>query len=366
MPRPVKALLLGYYGYGNAGDEIVLSGIAEGIRSAARGRGCEIRALSGHPEHTRQTHGLTSYPRFSPYGILRAIRWADVLVLGGGSLIQDATSHRSAAYYLWIARAALAMKKKLFLWAQGFGPLEDVGLRRSAARTLTRASAITLRDTLSLRELQAIGVPEEKLILSADPAFLLQPADELRPEMWDGRLVVAGGVLGIAMRSWPSLERTAGEIAAACGDFVKQSGLSAFYIPFQQPHDAEISAYVCQESRQPGSVLMARPDPAEMVGLFGKLSMALGMRLHSLILSARSAVPFAGLSYDPKIERFCQAAGMPCLTADQIHSGELLDILISLHANRDCAAEHLRSFAREQTELARTSARAFWEHSVHP
>ncbi len=281
-----------------------------------------------------------------------------MLVLGGGSLIQDTTSRRSAAYYLWIARAALGMKKKLFLWAQGFGPLEDAGLRRSAARTLARASAVTLRDALSLRELQAIGVPEEKLILSADPAFLLQPADELRPEVWGGRLEVAGEVLGIAMRSWPSLERSAGENCAACGDFVR--AIRPLGLLHSVSSNRMTPRYRLMLAGEPAAGLRADSPscPAEMVRLFGKLSMVLGMRLHSLILSARSAVPFAGLSYDPKNRTFCQAAGMPCLTADQIHSGELLDILISLHASRDGAAEHLRLFAREQTELARTSAHA--------
>ncbi len=35
------------------------------------------------------------------------------------------------------------------------------------------------------------------------------------------------------------------------------------------------------------------------------------MRLHSLILACMLRIPFIGISYDPKIDRFVERAGMP-------------------------------------------------------
>lgn len=355
--RPLRILILGYYGFANAGDEIVLAGILRGIASEARQEPFEVRALSADPARTLALHGIPAYPRFSPAAILSALFWCDILVLGGGSLIQDVTSRRSAAYYLWICRVALALRRKLFLWAQGFGPLEDPQLRESAGRTLARASGVTVRDPRSLTELVGLGLPESLLTLSADPAFLVEPAAGLAEDS----TADAGPVLAVALRPWGSIRRSCPEVAAACDFFARETGIRSLFVPFHLPADLEISRCVVESAEGPHSLLTAELSPAEMARLFHGFHLSLGMRLHSIILSAMAAVPFAGLSYDPKIERFCHLAGMPCLTADGLHAGELQDILLSLHANREQAGIHLRAFADEQRELARASARLFWD-----
>jgi polysaccharide pyruvyl transferase CsaB len=355
--RSLRILILGYYGFANAGDEIVLAGILRGIEREGRGEPWEVRALSADPARTLTLHSIRAYARFSPADILSALLWCDVLVLGGGSLIQDVTSRRSAVYYLWICRVALALRRRLFLWAQGFGPLEDPRLRESASRILSRASGVTLRDPRSLTELVGLGLPESLLTLSADPAFLLDDAGQ-EP---DGGDPAAPGALAVALRPWGSVERSCPDVAAACDAFARETAVRSLFVPFHLPGDVEISRRVLEHAQEPHSLLTAELGPSQMVRLFRGFHLSLGMRLHSIILSAMAGVPFAGLSYDPKIERFCHLAGMPCLTADGLHAGELQDLLLSLHANREQASSHLRRVAQEQRELARVSARVFRE-----
>ncbi len=355
MRRPLRILLLGYYGFANAGDEIVLAGILRGIADESGGRPFEIRVLSADPARTLALHGVRAYPRFSAASIISALLWCDVLVLGGGSLIQDVTSRRSAAYYLWLCRLALALRCRLFLWAQGFGPLEDPRLRASAAATLSRANGVTLRDPRSLTELLGLGLPESLMTLSADPAFLLGPPSG------EGAADGPERPLAVALRPWGSIERSCPAVAAACDAFTKETGMRCVFVPFHLPGDVEISRRVLEHAEAPHTLLTVEPAPEEMVRLFQGFSLALGMRLHSIILAAMAAVPFAGLSYDPKIERFCHLAGMPWLTADRLHAGELQDILLSLHANREQASAHLQALAEEQRHLARRSARLFWQ-----
>lgn len=361
MSKPLRILIAGYYGYANAGDEVVLSGILRGIDERAGGHPWEARALSGAPADTSAVHGIACYPRFSVPALIRAVLWCDCLVLGGGSLIQDATSRRSALYYMWLVQMALALRRKVFLWAQGFGPLQDEGLRSKAAALLSRVSGITLRDAPSQTDLQALGIPAERMWLTADPAFLVHPADRLPGAGLPSGLKDSPAVFGVSLRTWPSLERSLPALVRVCREFSERSGASACFVPFQLPHDVEISRSAAEQSGAPQAVMGARLSPAESVRLFGEFRIVMGMRLHSLILSAMSAVPFVGLSYDPKVERFCAAAGMPCLTISQLESGQLLAEMEQLYGSRETAAQRLEVFAASQRRLALQSAELFWE-----
>ncbi|MEI6916298.1 MAG: polysaccharide pyruvyl transferase CsaB [Armatimonadota bacterium] len=357
MSRTFHILLVGYYGHANAGDECVLAGIKQALAERPD-HPYELRALSGIPANTQQLHGIRSYARFSPAAVMTALVWSDCLVLGGGSLIQDATSKRSAQYYLWLIRLALTLKKRVFLWAQGFGPLSDPGLRFQSAALLSRAHGVTVRDEGSLQELTDLGVAG--VAKTADPAFLIVPSENLHSELAVASENETGGCIGVALRRWPSLERAEDSLASAIHQFSVKSGLGCLYIPFHHTEDIEISDKFADRSQTPSSVMSASPSPAELVTVFQELSIVLGMRLHSLILAARATVPFVGLSYDPKVERFCRSAGMPCLTIDEITSGRLEQLLLEVWENREPLSYGLERFSEDQRNLAQQTASHFW------
>ena len=79
-----------------------------------------------------------------------AIARADVVLSGGGGLLQTATSARSIVYYAGILREAIRQRRKSMIFAQSIGPLDFLGriVVRSFCRGLDRA---TVRDARSLR-----------------------------------------------------------------------------------------------------------------------------------------------------------------------------------------------------------------------
>jgi Uncharacterized conserved protein len=88
----------GYYGFKNAGDEAILEAIARELKA----RGHQVLALSGDPRCTREEHGIRAAHRLNPLALLQADLW----LLGGGGLLQDATSPLSLLYYLSVLRLA--------------------------------------------------------------------------------------------------------------------------------------------------------------------------------------------------------------------------------------------------------------------
>ncbi|WP_436570579.1 polysaccharide pyruvyl transferase family protein, partial [Klebsiella pneumoniae] len=69
----------------------------------------------------------------------------DLLLSGGGSLLQDTTSLRSLLYYLWVQRVAWRARKPVMYYAQGLGPLRRRLSRRLVAAAARRAAYITVR-----------------------------------------------------------------------------------------------------------------------------------------------------------------------------------------------------------------------------
>ena len=126
---PVKIVISGYYGFGNAGDEAILEAM---VRDLGRCAGGPAGGALGRPGGDGGSLRCRSRaPDASPSDAGGATR-ADLFISGGGSLLQDATSWRSVPYYAGLMRLARWMGVPVFVYAQGIGPLRRPWLRRLA------------------------------------------------------------------------------------------------------------------------------------------------------------------------------------------------------------------------------------------
>jgi polysaccharide pyruvyl transferase CsaB len=320
---PLKIVLSGYYGFGNAGDEAVLAGLVKALR--ARGDEVAITALSIDPAETTATHGIAAAHRYRAGELLGALSGADLLLSGGGSLLQDVTSAHGIFYYAGVIRLAQMLGKKTMLVAQGIGPLNRPMSRRLVAGVASRADAITVRDQASADLLRAIGVTAPAIEVTADPALLLGP-DAIVPGDPQGRFAVA-------LRPWPLKAGAIDELLAdACREPL--GSLAPIGIAMQPAADGPLTeqflarwhqiteirgnsvppweSIPLPDARSGGSRLRPQTCGAALPDLVESLLRAditIGMRLHALILAAACGVPSVGLTYDPKVAGFMNESG---------------------------------------------------------
>ena len=140
-----RFVLSGYYGFGNLGDEALLQVIVERLR--ARWPGCAVDVLSAAPERTARTYGVDATPRMDLARVNAAIGRADVVLSGGGGLLQNVTSLRSLLYYAGVIRSAIRAGKPTMVFAQSIGPLDFWGraMVRNFCKGLRAASRSTSR-----------------------------------------------------------------------------------------------------------------------------------------------------------------------------------------------------------------------------
>lgn len=343
-----RIVISGYYGFGNTGDEAVLSGICATLKEIGVDAG--ITVLSADPARTVREHpGTEAVGRCGLAGIVRAIRSADLFISGGGSLFQDATSAHSPCYYLGILRLAQILRRKTMIYAQGVGPLQRPSIRGAVAKAFNRTDLITVRDEGSKTLLSEIGVTRE-IHTCADPSFLVEADLEAADAIIDKASLAGKSIIGVSLRPWPASREWIAEAASAIPGVCATLGATAAFIPMQESEDASIGE---------GAVVLAHGgDPRVAKGLIARCELVVGMRLHSLIFAAGAGVPCVPIVYDPKVSSFAIEAGLGAgVDIGGTDAGALADALRQAWVQRQATAKKLADRALELRELALRSGK---------
>lgn len=354
--RP-RVVVSGYYGFGNAGDEAILATLVQEL-----GTWADLTVLSADPAATARDHGVAAIPRMDLRHIWPAIRGAALFISGGGGLMQDVTGMGSVPYYGGLLRLARLAGTRSMTLGIGLGPLNRLASRALAGWALGSCSALVVRDAGSVALMKALGLPADRVHLTADPVLALRPAtaDRTRAILTGAGIEPDGPpIVAVALRQWPQwFERRFKSLSATLGQLAARTGARLLVLPFQHPEDLWISREfaLCAETRpeghRPGVTVLDHPcTPAELMGIVGHCEMVVGMRLHALIMAAATGVPFFGLAYDEKVRQHCARWEAPM--AQEL--GDLDDFeafgkrIEALWSQRGSLAEALR--ARRPTEV---------------
>ena len=281
----LRWLVSGYYGADNLGDEALLAGLLGSLRK----RGARhLSVLSLDPGATRAAHHVLARHRL--VGLPAALLRSDVLVSGGGGLLQDATSRRSLDYYLGVIRAARVLGRRVVVFGQSLGPLSDEGRRR--VQGALQGVPLGLRDAPSLALATTLGLAAQPV---ADAALTLAaPSGRARDALV---LVPRGG------EPWATetLRRLAADAAA--------QGMQVEVLACQPSHDdAEVERLM---AALPGLRRLPSGPPSSALAALAGARLVVSVRLHGLVLATVAGVPHAGLSYDPKVAGYAERSGAP-------------------------------------------------------
>jgi polysaccharide pyruvyl transferase CsaB len=151
----MRITVAGWIGSTNLGDEFVFAGVRRAIQQAFGD--ADITALSINPDNTRETHGVSAVHANDPLKVTKAVKQADLVVFGGGGLIQHETSPFNLPYHLSRTAIALMLQKPVVALGLGVSPITAPVAKRLVP-LLARFSGVTVRDVRSQAVLHAFGV----------------------------------------------------------------------------------------------------------------------------------------------------------------------------------------------------------------
>ena len=372
-------LISGYYGSRNSGDEAILTAMLEALRE--EDDDLHFTVISQNPAYTKKRHNVDSVEYLDIFSTIPKIIAADLLISGGGSLLQNVTSSRSLYYYLGIIFLAKIFGCKIMLYAQGIGPVRGVIANFMMKLILNHVDLITVRDKGSLEELQRLKITRPQIFCTADPvlAFNPVPLDEgkkilsrhlpTKPNSSTPKIGVAVrqchvGVdnkkIGVAVRRWIDWDNCQRELAAALDKLADELNAEIIFLPMQFPEDVKASESISALMKNPAVVIDEELLTAQMMSLAGCMDVLISIRLHAMIFAEVMDVPIVGISYDPKIDRFLDSIDeKPVATLNDITAQIIFDeTLKKLRVNKkfDAVKQNLkyelRMLAVENAQLA--------------
>ncbi len=169
-----KALLLGYYGYGNLGDELMFKASKRILKETGF-----REILVPYPKSVND-RSFTPIRRYDPLSLMVNLSKAHVLFIGGGGILQDETSFRSMAYYSTMIESFTLLRRKVILFGNSLGPLRRK-LSKCLIRDILRKKNVYLfaRDPVTYRYACTIG---RNVFLGSDPSILVLKDMEVSPK----------------------------------------------------------------------------------------------------------------------------------------------------------------------------------------
>ncbi|MHB1393727.1 MAG: polysaccharide pyruvyl transferase CsaB [Clostridia bacterium] len=304
-------MISGYYGFNNSGDDAILMAIIDNLRSIKKD--IRIVVLSKTPKDTAKNYGVDSIDRFNLFEVISTMKRTKLFLNGGGTLITDITSTRSLMYYLTTIYLAKVIGLKVMLYANGIGPVSRSSNRYFTSRIINLVDVITLREESSNQELESLGIKKPEIIITADPALILEPSapEEIHHLFSKEGIPTDFPLIGFSIRKWTGYDVYSHIIAQAADYAEEKYQAKPIFIPLHFPSDLSVAEDIASKMKHVPFILRNRYGIDKTLGIMKKLDMVLGMRLHALIYSVSLSVPVIGLIYDPKVQGFLEYVKQP-------------------------------------------------------
>jgi polysaccharide pyruvyl transferase WcaK-like protein len=328
--RRERVLLIGNYGNGNIGDDAILTRMVPNAVGNAR-----VTVLSRNPGKIAElVDGVTSVSMLSVRSLVAFSR-ADTVVIGGGGMFGRGLPPL-VAILPFVLLVALAVGKQVELRSVGAYPEMPPLVGWALRRVVRRARHVSARDLASVNALGGPGVAT----LVRDPTWELEPAE---PELVDAALGESGlapdrPVIAIALKPCTrseALEHCLSSLAEALNRWTDERPCELLVLSFSETSDhqfrnelTDLDVGIRLERMLTSGVHVrfVAPGlrPSVMLGVIGRSTAVIAMRLHAQIFATVSARPLFGLSFEQKCDEFLASVGVEPVRPDQVSPAELL------------------------------------------
>lgn len=291
----VKVCVSGYYGFKNFGDEAILSVLLNHLNEH------DVTVFSSNPDFTVSTYGVKAVKSFDLPKVIDVIKNTDVLISGGGSLLQDVTSLKSLVYYSLIIALGILFNKKVIIFAQGIGPINNWFAQFIVKNLLRLCSLVTVRDEKSLFLLNKWNV-DAKLV--CDPIYSI-----------DVKHIETNNVVGVQLRDFKTMNyNLLHKLAMLVATKFNDKKVEIFSL--QEALDFELCRKFEAILQSLNPEIKTEIVTKNITERISKLEYLIAMRFHAILVALKCGVRTCAINYDIKVEKLAEDANLPIISMD--------------------------------------------------
>jgi len=374
----------------NIGEQAVLSSI---LKDLSKLNGSKVEVLENTEKSLKQKYGIKASHSYLPISLktLRSISKANVLVWGGGNMLQDQSSSLDIPYHLINVFLAQVLRIPVILYGVEIGPINTRIGTFFSKKALNRVDLILVRNKRSESALKRIGINNPNIYITADPAFLVSPDQQIfdriknRYGIRDDRPIVCiaprkafykiSGLIPATLRLKLNLMPRDFhakfylfklKMAQICDYLVREFQAQILFLAMdvaKNPRDDLVCREILDMMVRKKDAYLLNPglNPSEVSGIIKAMDLVISQRLHALILSCCMNTPMVGISTtgeQDKCKMFMEDIGQGnrCFDAssiiDENKKNTFFALLDETWKNRETINNELRFKAHDLKEKA--------------
>ena len=325
---PAKSVTIsGYFGFGNLGDECILSQEIRWILEIVPD--AEITVFSFDPARTSKEHGVYAVNMDDYNQISYALRESDAHVFGGGGIFHEwwgtgnnallfsgALRFRNfnVPYYATCPIMAKSFGIPLLFFAQGVGPIRSTEGANLVNLTASLADFVSVRDDVSEEVLKKCGYRGD-VTVAPDPVFAVEIPE--RAANIDGLEAIASKkddiknckTVAVILRDWHDSRLLSNIFSEALREIASQETrcvpvLFSFHPSFDCDFYEDLTRRI--EDIPIIAKYIGETSLEEKLSAVLAADYVIAMRYHALIFAALKGIPVLPVTYDPKMESLCR------------------------------------------------------------
>lgn len=334
--KKLRGVILGNFGAMNTGDEAILAGDLAELQAI---KNLRVSVVSRFPDEVKRMHQTPAVSFYHFRESVREIKRSDFVLIGGGGLINKVERGPIGFFYqlyllfLFFVVPAL-YKKKLYVVGLGVYRNANWFILAILSLLLKRALVITVRDSHSHELLKSKNIHSS---LCKDNSFLMEllPQRIIATDPFFKKIYTKEKTqIGFALVR-PSKRNERKRIVTEMATFIAKNYETAhfwFYTLDFHPnyvndevfaHEVLSLAEQKAGKRIEASFIPKEWGPQKLFSSLKLMDFVVGMRLHSLIFSYRTGIPFVGIAYDKKCSNFLHAIGKESISPLSVKASQL-------------------------------------------
>lgn len=254
---------------------------------------------------------------------------SDIVILGGGSLIQDKLGislHRGVlSFFLQMVLLSKLFRKKTITLPIGVDELNTTLGKVYAKIALSLLDEVHVRDDQSKKLALLYGSASKSVKVSADPALLLNPKNNSLPKK--NQIVIS-----LVRENLNHHDITESSIKL-CEEFSKLN-INVVLLVMDHREDDETYIYKKIVEKSQNARILIPKNIEEIFSCLLESKALIAMRLHAMILGIK-ILPIIGISRTTKTESFCNNYGIPFINHDKLLNNDLFSQTTNIIKNSE-------------------------------